>query len=142
MNTQTTSRAFALLLACGAALVGTACHSPAPSPGQPDPYPAPENNPQIAVLDPNLQRGIGIQAAVVIPAGEGPMIVQVPVRNLTNFEYLVDYRVLFYDERGLEIQPTMSWKMVSLLPKQTANFSANGLDNTARNWRMEIKWAR
>jgi len=94
------------------------------------------------VLDPNLQRGIGIQAATVIPAGEGPMIVQVPVRNLTNFEYLIDYRVLFYDERGLEIQPTMSWKMVSLLPKQTANLAANGLDNTARNWRMEIKWAR
>lgn len=130
------------VLAALAMILAACATDPSPSPGQPDPTPPPGNNPQITVLDPNLQRGLGFGNAVVIPAGEGPMKVQVECRNLTNYEYLVDYRFLFYNENGIQLEPVMGWRQVSLLPKQLQMFSANSLDNTARNYRLEVKWSR
>jgi len=132
---------FAILLTAHLPLAG--CQTdPSPSPGIPDPAAPPSNNPQITVLDPNLQRGLGFGQAVVVPSGAGPMRVQVEMRNLSNYEYLVDYRFLFYDAQGLELQPTMSWRSTSLLPKQLQMISANALDTTAMSWRLEVKWAR
>lgn len=116
---------------------------PSPSPGIADPTPPPGNNPAITVLDPNLQKGIGFGTATVIPAGEGPMKVQIECRNLTNYEYLIDYRFLFYDANNMQLEPVMGWRgPVSLLPKQLQMLSANSLDNTARSYRLEVKWSR
>lgn len=115
---------------------------PSPSPGIADPTPPPGNNPAITVLDPNLQKGIGFGTATVIPAGEGPMKVQIECRNLTNYEYLIDFRYLFYDANNIQLEPVMGWKQVSLLPKQLQMLSANSLDNTARSYRLEVKWSR
>lgn len=130
-----------LATACAAALLSACATDPAPSPGAPDPS-LPNNNPQISVLDPNLQRGIGFGQTVVIPSGATPMKVQVEMRNLSNYEYLVDYRYLFYDAQGIQLEPAMSWRQVSLLPKQLQMISANALDTKAVNWRLEVKWAR
>ncbi|HMN95176.1 MAG TPA: DUF1425 domain-containing protein [Phycisphaerales bacterium] len=139
-----TAHSFLRLAAVTSVLLGAvACTtSPDPSPGRPDPYPAPGNNPKISVLDPNLQRGIAFQTATELPPGAAPLTVQVPVRNLSNFEYLIDYRFLFYDADGLELAPAMSWRALSLLPKQVQMLRANALDARAVDWRLEVKWAR
>jgi uncharacterized protein YcfL len=135
------TRSTPAALCVAAALLAACATDPGTSPGAADPA-LPNNNPQITVLDPNLQRGIGFGQSVVVPAGAGPMRVQVEMRNLSNYEYLVDYRYLFYDAQGLQLEPAMSWRQVSLLPKQLQMISANALDTKAVNWRLEVKWAR
>lgn len=140
---MTRSGTSSLTLLLSALLLSTACKTdPSPSPGMADPATPPSNNPQITVLDPNLQRGLGFGQAVVIPSGQAPMRVQVEMRNLSNYEYLVDYRFLFYDAQGMQLEPAMSWRQSSLLPKQLQMISANALDTTAANWRLEVKWSR
>lgn len=133
-----------LLILCITALafVAACATSPDPSPGMPDPFPAPGNNPKISVLDPNLQRGIGFQTVTEIPPGAAPLTIQVPVRNLSNYEYIIDYRFLFQDASGLQLEPVMSWRSVTLLPKQVQVLRANALDTRAVDWRLEVKWAR
>lgn len=130
----------AMLIAMGG-LSGCA-ESKAPGAGMSDPYRAPMNDPQITVLAPELREWLGFQPAVVVDDPGEVMQVQVPVRNLSERQYLIDYRILFYDANGLEIEPVMGWKMVSLGPKQTARLSANSFDDTAKNYRLEVKWAR
>jgi len=113
-----------------------------PSGGLGDPYPAPINDPQIAILAPELRPWLGFHPAVVVNDGERPMQVQIPVRNLTRRDYLIDYRVLFYDINGLMLDPVMGWKMEALRPKQTVRLDGKALDTRAVSYRLEVKWAR
>lgn len=128
-----------VLVAALLPLVG--CANPRPNPAQPDPFPPPINNPRVNVVSPQLERGIGVQEATVIPAGPGPMRVQVPVRSLTDGTYMLDYRFVFFDENGFVLTPQMGWTMVRMLPRQVINMNANSFDDRARDWRLEIKWA-
>jgi len=122
-----------------------ACDTPpdlSPSPGRGDPYPAPLNDPQISVLSPDLRPWLGFQPALVTVDGQRPMQIELPVRNLTAHRYLVEYRMLFYDDRDRLLDPTMGWRMVPLDPKQTVRLEANALDTVAANWRAEVRWAQ
>ena len=130
----------AMLMAAGG-LAGCQ-ESKAPGAGMGDPYPAPLNDPQITVLAPELREWLGFQPAVVVNEPGEVMKVQQPVRNLSERQYLIDYRILFYDANGLQLEPTMGWTMVALGPKQTARLTANSLDDRAENYRLEVKWAR
>jgi uncharacterized protein YcfL len=125
---------FAFITGCQADL--------SPGAGMGDFYPAPLNDPQISVLDQELRQWIVFQNAVVINDGERPMEVQVPVRNLAERAYLIDYRILFYDAAGREISPQMSWAMEDLLPKQVKRLTAKALDLEAVNYRLEVKWSK
>lgn len=113
-----------------------------PSGGLGDPYPAPINDPQIAILSPELRPWLGFHPAIVVDDGERPMHVQIPVRNLTSRDYLIDYRVLFYDANGVQLEPVMGWAMEALRPKQTVRLDGKALDERAVSYRLEVKWAR
>jgi uncharacterized protein YcfL len=136
-------RALAALLFASLLILG--CEQPvntAPSPGLGDAYPAPLNDPQISVLAPDLQQWLAFHPATVVDDGEQPMQVQVPVRNLSTHKYLIDYRILFYDANGIELEPAMGWKMEALLPKETVRLSGKALSTDAMSYRLEVKWAR
>ena len=135
--------ALAALLFVSLLIMG--CEQPAntaPAPGLGDPYPAPLNDPQISVLAPDLRPWLGFHPATVMDDGERPMQVQVPMRNLSTHKYLIDYRILFYDANGMEMEPAMGWKMMALMPKETVRLSAKALSTDAMSYRLEVKWAR
>ncbi len=136
---MTLSRARLCLL-----VVLTGCQSSAivPSAGLGDPYPAPLNDPQYNVLSPELQQWIRFHPARVDATEGKPLQVEVPVRNLADRQYLVDYRVLFYDANDLELEPVMGWRFAALEPKQVARLKAGALSTGAVNFRLELKWAR
>ena len=133
------------LLAAGllaAALGG--CSEPylGPSAGQPDPYPAPVNDPRVSVLAPELQQWLAFHPALVTRRAPRPMRVEVPVRNMTDRKYLVDYRVLFYDDRGFQLEPVMGWEPAVLYPRQIVRLAGGAMDTEALDWRLEMKWSR
>lgn len=130
-----------MLAVCLATFAGCRTNT-APSPGMGDPYPAPMNDPQITILAPELRPWLGFHPAIIDDDGRRPMQVQIPVRNMTDRDYLIDYRVLFYDDSGMQLDPVMGWKMEALRPKQTVRLIGQALDTRARNYRLEIKWAR
>ena len=70
------------------------------------------------------------------------MIVQVPMRSLAEYTYNLDYRYLFYDQRGLLLEPAMAWVSITLAPKEVIDLKANSLDNTARSYRLEVRWSK
>lgn len=123
------------------ALSGCQSNHGRPSAGLGDPWPAPVNDPQIAVLSPDLQEWLRFHPARIEQDGERPMEVEVPVRNLANRRYLVDYRIMFYDAEDVEVTPTMGWWMATIEPKQTARLSARAMSPEAVNYRLEVKWA-
>jgi uncharacterized protein YcfL len=114
----------------------------APSAGTGDPYPAPLNDPQISILSPELRNWLGFQPAVIIKDGKRPMTVEVPVRNLTYNQYLIEYRFKFYDENGQELEPIMGWKFQSLDPKQIERLKGSALTTDAQTYRLEVRWSR
>ena len=107
-----------------------------------DPYPAPYNDPQISVLSEDLRTVLGFHPATIVHKARQPMQVQVPVRNLAERHYLIDYRGLFYDENGMQLEPVMKWAMASLEPKEVVYLKANSVDANAESYRLEVKWAR
>lgn len=113
-----------------------------PSGGLGDPYPAPLNDPQISVLSPELRPWLGFHPAIIDRDIERPMYVEVPVRNMTDRQYLVDYRFLFYDANGLEVRPTMGWTMAAFEPKQVLRLDGSAMSNDAVSHRLELRWAR
>ena len=113
----------------------------APSSGLGDPWPAPVNDPQITVLSPDLQQWLRFHPARIELDPGRPMQVAVPVRNLADRQYLVSYRITFYDADDIEVVPTMGWTLEAIDAKQTARLTAGAMSAEAVNYRLEVKWA-
>jgi hypothetical protein len=126
----------------GLALAGCSPPDTSPGAGRGDAYPAPMNDPQISVLDPELREWIVFQTANITREDERPLYVQVPARNLTERQYLIEYRYLFFDENDKQLTPTMGWKFASLDPKQVVRLDGSALSNEARDYRLEVRWSR
>jgi uncharacterized protein YcfL len=136
-------RRFALVAAVLTAALVAGCQSDlSPSPGLGDPYPAPLNDPQIAVLAPDLRPWLGFHPAIVTDDGRRPLQVEVPLRNLSDRQLLTEYRILFFDERGATVAPVMGWEMLPLDPKQTARMRGGALSTEASHWKLEVRWSR
>ena len=124
------------------ALVLAGCQTDiAPSAGLGDPYPPPINDPQISVLSPELQKWLAFHPARLEMEVDKPLQVEVPVRNLTDRNYQIDYRFLFFDKHDMELRPTMAWRFANLSPKQVVRLRAGALSTEATNYRLEVKWS-
>ncbi|MCA9292663.1 MAG: DUF1425 domain-containing protein [Phycisphaerales bacterium] len=123
------------------ALLG-ACQTttPYPNAGRPDPVMAPANNPRITVIQPELMELLGFDAPIVTK-DQGRLRVAVPVRNLTDTRYTLDYKFTFYDEVGREVRPLFGYQEMILDAKEQRRPEATALDTTATDWRFQIKWA-
>src|SRR5687768_11372860 len=91
---------IALMFMAGLMLLSAGCQSPpdtSPSAGQGDWYPAPTNDPQISVVSPELRDVLWFQPAIVTNDGQRPMVVEVPMRNVTTQKYLVEFRIIFFE---------------------------------------------
>ena len=132
---------LATTLAC---IVGCQTIDTSPGAGRGDPYPAPVNDPQISVLNPDLRQWLGFQPAAITNqhTPDRKMRIEVPVRNLAERQYLIEYRYLFYDANGMELEPVMGWQMVPLDPKQVQRLKGQALANEAEGYRLEVRWAR
>jgi hypothetical protein len=135
-----------LLAAFPLALAG--CQQPDTSPGsgKGDSYPAPMNDPQISVLDPQLRQWVAFQPANIQREGDAAtgriMNVQVPVRNLTERQYLIVYRYLCLDAQGKQLEPALGWTFMKLDPKQVARLEGAASLVDARDYRLEVRWSR
>ena len=127
---------------CLALLIGCQPRYGTPSAGLGDPWPAPANDPQITVLAPELRKWLRFHPARIDRDAERPMQVEVPVRNISDRQYLVDYRILFFDGDDLAVNPTMGWRFVAIDANQTARLTAGALSPEAADYRLEIRWAR
>ena len=98
--------------------------------------------PQITVQD-GLQPWIGINTPVVDRSGD-VMKVNVPIRLLSDAgQYShVQYRFIFLDKSGVPLRTQTDWRYTTLEPRIQQIVSANALDTTAADWRMEIRPAR
>ena len=122
-------------------MVGCQTQQGAPSSGLGDPWPAPVNDPQTTVLSPDLRQWLRFHPARIELDPGRPMQVAVPVRNLANRQYIVSYRITFYDADDIEVTPTMGWVREAIDAKQTARLTAGAMSDEAVNYRLEVKWA-
>jgi hypothetical protein len=143
--TQTLSMSAAVLSAALLMLAPlSGCEADkSPSPGMADPYPWPQNSPGVEVLAPELREWLGFQPAIIDPGDEQmPMRVEVPVRNLADRAWTIDYRFIFYDANGNTLEPVMAWKSLRVYRKQTFRVDARAMSPEAKNYKLEIKWAK
>lgn len=130
--------AMALVLAT---MFGCQSHHGAPAGALGDPWPAPVNDPQITVLAPELREWLRFHPARIEHDPGRPMQVEVPVRNLADRRYLVDYRIMFFDADDVEVTPTMGWRFEAIDARQTVRLAAGAMSEEAVNYRLEVKWA-
>ncbi len=110
-----------------------------PYAGQPDPN-RPNVNPRIITSTPDLMVALGFDEPIVVREND-ILRASVPTRSLGDERYLLDYRFVFYDERGLEIEPVMGWRFIALEPREQRRIEARALDSRAQDWRLQIKWS-
>lgn len=135
------------VIMCGAAalLTTTGCQEEyytGPTPGLGDNVPAPDNDPRIAILSPELQAWLAFQPPIVTRTPTDTLMVEVPMRNTTYEQYQLEYRFRFFDDYDRELEPMMSWRHLPAYPKQTTRMKASSLTSDASNWRLEVQWAR
>lgn len=131
------------LLATGALATLGACQKtldPSPNAGLLDPVPAPANNPQVSLGSPELAQLLGFEPGIS-ERRNGLLHVAVPMRNLTNNRYTLDYRFVFYDENGMELTPQMGYQEIILDPKEQRRPATNAPDGRAVAYRLHVKWA-
>ena len=113
-----------------------------PSAGMGDPYPAPMNDPRITILSPELRPWLGFQPAIVTKDSDRPMMVEIPVRNMTYNPYNIEYRILFFDENDRQLDSVKDWEFVRMEPKQLVRFKRSALSTEAKDYRIEVKWSK
>ncbi|MFG0294147.1 MAG: YcfL family protein [Phycisphaerales bacterium JB050] len=131
------------LLAAGALATLGACQKtldPSPNAGLLDPVPAPANNPQVSLGSKELEQILGFEPGIS-ERRNGLLHVAVPMRNLTNNRYTLDYRFVFYDENGMELMPQMGYQEIILDPKEQRRPATNAPDGRAVAYRLHVKWA-
>lgn len=97
--------------------------------------------PKITV-DPPLNKYI-VTRGPIVDASRSILRVVVPVRATTNStEPNVQYRFLFYDDNGIELRQQTGWRMVQLPVRTEVQLTGTALDNTATDWRLEIRPGR
>ena len=142
----TTANRFCTMMLSAAFCVATGCQErasdPAPNPGLADPVLSPYNDPDIAVIDEDLHQWLGFHPAVVVRRQGQPLSVEVPVRNVADDQYIVQYRFMFFDETGSMLEPEMQWDRAVLEPKVMEYLRGNALDARAESWKLQVRWAR
>ena len=113
-----------------------------PSPGLADPYPSPYHDPQISVLSPELQEWVRFHPALIRANGEQPLRVSIPARNLGDRQYLIQYRFIYRNKEGFELEPKMGWHRVALGPKSTVDLTGAALSLDAVSYKLEVRWAQ
>lgn len=133
---------IAASLLASAAFTMPACtvqRDTSPYAGQPDPD-RPDVNPRIIASTPDLMLALGFDEPIVVREND-ILRASVPTRSLGDERYLLDYRFVFYDERGMEIEPVMGWRFIALEAREQRRIEARALDSRAQDWRMQIKWS-
>ncbi len=101
--------------------------------------------PQV-VVSPDLTGWLAAGRPVVTRGeeGRGVLRVTVPVRTLVarGQTVRVQYRFLFLDGLGQLISPEGDWHYVRMPANTQRFFEGNALDDTASDWRLEIRTAR
>lgn len=140
MNRNRLIAAMALPALALSLVACTTPSDPSPNAGLLDPVPAPANNPQVSLGSPELQQLLGFEPGIS-ERRNGLLHVAVPMRNLTNNRYTLDYRFVFYDENGMEVGPQMGYKEIILDPKEQRRPATNAADGRAVAYRLHVKWA-
>lgn len=104
---------------------------------------APGAYPQIVALE-KLDNVLRFSRPIVDPSEDGrPMRVSVPVRNLDRRELNVQYRFEFQDNAGRPLRTNTGWAYKRLAGRGVETMlEANSLEDTAADWRLEIRPAR
>jgi uncharacterized protein YcfL len=132
-----------LIIVCAVVLVvlcGCATKTNPPISGTPDPVASPQNNPNIELIHGNLARGLGFDSAIV-GKDDGLLFVTIPMRNRSDGIYNLDYRIIWYDINGREVQPQMGWTEIALNGREQRRVTLNALDERAEEWKFQVKWA-
>jgi uncharacterized protein YcfL len=100
-------------------------------------------DPRLSVLDGVGRDLLRFQQAVVVDRPDQPLRVQVPVTNVSSRDtYYADYRYLFFDADGLQLEPVMGWQFIPFDPGQSQRMIGAAVHPTARSWRLEVRRAR
>jgi hypothetical protein len=133
----------ALVLASLVAVAGAAgCNEGPPPAGRADRL-SPEQYPRAVALE-RLDRVLRFGPPIVDRSEEGrPMRVSQPVRNLDRRELNVQYRFEFQDESGRPLKTNSGWAYKTLTGSRVETMlEATALEDTAADWRLEVRPAR
>jgi hypothetical protein len=129
-------------LVLGSMIAGVGCNEGPPPAGRADKV-AVEQYPQIVAVE-NLDKALRFNAPVVEPSSPGrPMSVVVPVRNTNRRDLNVQYKFTFEDDAGRPLRTNTGWKFATLAGGGVGTtMESNSLEDTAADWRLEIRPAR
>lgn len=114
------------------------CGVRAPIEGQHDPF----TPPQVTFADPRLAKRTAIGTPVLTRDPQSQLLyVQVPIRNLTDHQFPVDYRVKFVDRNGQVLNET-GWAHKYLAPNVPDQISVNSLSSRAADFQLDLREAR
>lgn len=131
---------FAVLAVAGCVCAMQGCDTvKAPGAAKPDPLPS--------AAYPQIVAGEGLQGFIAYDAPKvsatKPMEVTVPVRALTETEDVkVQYRFTFFDAAGVPLNENPDWRYIKLPSRNQRFLSGFAREQTAVDWRLEIRPAQ
>lgn len=103
---------------------------------------APENYPKLVIEEPALAKVMAVTPARVVvdrPA-DRPMSVTVPVRSIADNTMRVQYRYIWFDDKGREVR-TGEWRREVFAPRVERQLQGAAVDMKSTDWRLEVRSA-
>ncbi|MBL0928373.1 MAG: DUF1425 domain-containing protein [Phycisphaerales bacterium] len=72
-----------------------------------------------------------------------PARVTVPTRSLADVGMNVQYRFLWFDDKGRPVRTQQEgWRFINIQPRAQVMLDSNALETAAKSWRLELRSAR
>lgn len=101
-----------------------------------------ENYPKVYINPPTLAKVMVITPGTVVvdtPA-DRPMSVTVPLRSIADNSMRVQYRFLWFDDKGRPVREG-EWIAEMFAPRVERRLQGNAIDLKSRDWRLEVRSA-
>ncbi len=97
---------------------------------------------KIQVID-SLQPWIWCGSAIETKAtGGDPMLIEVPVRNVSDYELNVQYAFQYFDANHRQLNDQETWRNQTLSPRIEYRFKGTAADARTVDWRMIVRVPR
>jgi len=101
-----------------------------------------EQYPGVSLSDPSLIDALKFQDPIITRNANDLIEVAQPIRADTDEELHIEYKVVWFDDAGVPIEPQTSWTPKRLEPRQLDYIKVAAMSEEATGHNIQIRWSR
>ncbi len=98
--------------------------------------------PKVSISSLSLADKVRLNPATLTETEAGLLHLTQPIRAASDGALSVEYQVIWFDKKGVPIEPRMTWRFMRLEPRVREFIEADASSREAVDYEVQLRWAR